>query len=113
MQAEDFYFLGGLDAGRGLPHIVELAALRRAAKIERVGARIEMRLAEKARHEGHQQQQDEPRRVKHQPRREAGDRHDVLRLRKKLSQQCHPAAGLPPRPFELVLELGVLEIFQV
>ena len=37
----------------------------------------------------------------------------ILRLAEQLPHQRHPPAGLAARPLELVLELGVLEIFEV
>ena len=36
VETEDLHFLGGFDAGGGLPHIVEFAPLRRAAVVERI-----------------------------------------------------------------------------
>ena len=57
VEAEDLHFLGGLDAGRGLPHVVDLAPLRRAAEIERIALRVEMRLAEEGRHQRQKKQE--------------------------------------------------------
>ena len=51
VEAEDFHFLGGFDAGRRLPHVIHFAPLRRAAEIERIALRVEMRLAEEGRHQ--------------------------------------------------------------
>ena len=72
-----------------------------------------MRLAEKGRHQRQQQQRDQPRRIEDQARGKARHRHDVLRLAEQLPHQRHPSAGLAARALELVLELGVLEVFEV
>src|ERR1700733_3553678 len=45
VETEDFHLLGGLNAGGGLPNIVEFSPLRRSTEIERVTLRIEMRLS--------------------------------------------------------------------
>ena len=113
VEAEDLHFLGRLDARRRLPHVVELAPLGRAQIVERIALRVEMRLAEERRHQGDEQQNDEPRRVDEQAGGEARHRHDVLRLPEQLAHQRHASAGLPARALELVLELGVLEILKV
>ena len=60
IEAENLHFLGGFNAGGGLPHIVEFAPLRRAAVIERIALRIEMGLPDEGRHERNKQQHDEP-----------------------------------------------------
>ena len=113
VEAEYLHFLGGLDAGRGLAHIVEFATLRRVGEVERIGLRVEMRLAQEHRHQRHQQQDDQPGREDHQAGGEAQHRHDVLRLVEQLRHQRDPPGGLPARAFELVLELRVLEIREV
>ena len=113
IEAEDLHFLRGLDAGRGLAHVVELAPLRRAGEVERVALRVEVRLAEERRDQRQQQQHDEPRRVDQQAGGEARDGHHVLRLVEELAHQRHAPAGLAARALELVLQLAVLEILEV
>jgi hypothetical protein len=46
VEAEDFHFFGGFDAGGGLPYIVKFASLRSANEVKRIALRIEMRLSE-------------------------------------------------------------------
>jgi hypothetical protein len=113
VEAEDLHFLRRLDAGAGLPDVVQLAPSRRAAVIQGVAARVEVQLAQERRHQRDEQQRDQPRRVRDQARREGGDRDDVLCLPEQLRQQRQPAAGLPPRPLQAVLHLAVLEVLQV
>ena len=113
VETENLHFLGGLNAGGGLPHIVEFAPLRRAAVIERIALRVEMRLADESRHQRHKQQHDEPGRVNDESGGKARHRHDVLRLTEQLRHQRHPPAGLAARALELILEIGVLKILQV
>ena len=113
VQAEYLHFLRGLDTGRGLAHVVEFAPFRCPPVVERVSLGVEMRLAQECRHQRGQQQHDQPRRIDQQSCAEARDRHDVLRLAEQLAHQGKPAAGLPPRPLKLVLELGILEILEV
>ena len=72
-----------------------------------------MRLAEKGRHQRQKQQGDQPGRIDDQAGGKARHRHDVLRLAEQLPHQRHPSAGLAARALELILEFGVLEIFQV
>jgi hypothetical protein len=43
----------------------------------------------------------------------AGDGHHILRLAEQLRHQRHATAGLPARALQLVLKIGVFEIFQV
>ena len=113
VETEDLHFLGGLDAGGCLAHIIEFPALGRAAEVEPVALRIEMRLAQEHRHQRHQQQDDQPGREDQETSGEARDGHDVLRLPQQLRHQREAAAGLPARPLELVLKLRILEIFQI
>ena len=80
VETEDLHFLGGFDAGGSLPHIVEFAPLRRAAVIERIALRVEMRLADEGRHQRHKQKDDQPGRVEDQAGSKTRDRHDVLGL---------------------------------
>ena len=72
-----------------------------------------MRFAQKYRQQRQDQQHDQPRRVEDQPRAEADHRHDVLKLAEQLRHQRHAPARLPPRPLQLVLERGILEILEV
>ena len=113
VEAEDLHFLGGLGAGRGLADIVELAPLGRAAEVERVALGVEMGFAQERRDQRHDQQHDQPGREDDQAGREAGHGDEVLRLREELAHQGHAAAGLAAGAFELVLELGILEILEV
>ncbi len=113
VETEDLHFLGGLDAGAGLPHVVQLAALGRAAVVERVAARVEVHLAEKRRDQRDQQQHDQPRGVRDEADGEADDGDDVLRLAEQLPEQRQAAAGLPPRALQAVLQLAVLEVLEI
>jgi hypothetical protein len=113
VEAKDFHFLGSLDAGGGLPDIVELASFRRARVVELIALRVEMRFAEEGRHQRQKQQYDQPGRQDDEAGGKAHDGHDILRLPEYLPHQRHPSAGLAPRPLKLVLEFGILEVFQV
>ena len=113
VEAEDLDLLRGLHAGAGLADVVELAALGRALVVERVAARIEVRLADERRHQRDRQQHDEPGRVHDQPRGEADDRHGVLRLAEQLAHQRRAPGRLAPRALEAVLQVGVLEVLEV
>ncbi len=113
VEAEDLHFLGGLDAGAGLAHVVDLAPLRRPHEVQRVALRVEVRLAEEGRDQRQDQQRDQPGGVDHQPGGEADDGHDVLRLAEELVHQRHPAGGLPAGALEPVLQLAVLEVLEV
>ena len=113
VQAEDLHFLGGLGAGARLADVVELAPLRRARVVERVALRVEVRLAHERRHEGQEQEGDEPGRVDEKPHPEAADGHQVLGLAEELAHQGGAAHGLPARPIQPVLQLAVLEVLEV
>ena len=113
VEAEDLHFLGGLDAGARSAAHSRARAAPACGEIERVALRVEMRLAEEGRHQRQQQQHDQPRRIDDQAGGEAHHRDDVLRLAEQLAHQRHAPAGLPARPLELVLELGVLEVLEV
>src|SRR6185436_578302 len=94
VQPEDLDFLCGLDARARLTDVVELAPLRGAAEVERVALRVEVRLADEGRDERNGEQRDQLWRKCDEPRGEADDRDDVLRLAKELRDQAGAASGL-------------------
>ena len=113
VEAEDLHFLRRLHAGAGLADVVQLPPLRGPGVVEGVALGVEVRLAEEGGHERQDEQRDQPRRVGDQRGGEARDRHHVLGLAEELAHQGDPAHGLAPRAVEAVLELAVLEIFEV
>ncbi len=113
VQVEDLHFLRGLDAGADLAQVVELAPLRRPLVVERIAQRVEVRFADKGRHQRHRQQRDQPRRVHQQADGEAGHGDGVLQLPEQLAHQVHPPHALPPCAVQAVLQFGVLEVLQV
>ena len=113
VEAEDLHFLRRLGAGAGLPHVVELAPLGRAGEVERIALRVEVRLADERGQERDGEQHDEPRRVDEEPRGEAHDGDDVLRLAEELADEARAARGLAPRALQPVLQLAVLEVLEV
>jgi hypothetical protein len=72
-----------------------------------------VRLAEEGRHEGDDEQGDEPGRVHDEPRGEGGDGDDVLRLPEELAHERHPPRRLAAGALQPVLRLGVLEVLEV
>ena len=114
VEAEDLHFLGGLDAGAGLAHVVELAPLRRARVVERVALRVEVRLAEERRHQRDREQQRSA-----TARRRRGRRRSSTTVTtscawpKSWLIRRHAPGGLPARALEPVLQLAVLEILEV
>ena len=113
VEAEDLDLFGRLVARAGEAEVVEFAALGRPRVRQRVRLRVEVRLAEERRDEGEHEQHDQPRRIHHEPDAEADDRDDVLRLAEDLAHQHHPAGRLAAGAFELVVEVGVLEVGEV
>ena len=113
IEAEDLHFLRRLRAGARLPDVIELAPLLRAGIVERIALCVEMRFADERRHERDGEERDEPRRVHNQPRGEARDGDQVLRLAEELPDQVRASGRLPPRAFQPVLQLAVLEILEV
>ena len=113
VQAEDLHFLGRLRARARLPHVIELAPLRRAGVVERIALRVEMRLADECGQESDGKERDEPRSVDEQPRGEACDSDDILRLAEELPDQARTSGRLPPCPFQPILQLAVLEVLEV
>ena len=72
-----------------------------------------MRLAQKGRDQRHQQQDDQPGVEDHQPAGKGDNCQHILDLAHKLAEQRHPPAGLAAGAVQLVLEFGILEIFQI
>ena len=113
MEVEDLHLLRGFHARAHLPHVLELAALRRPGEVERVAQGVEVRFADEGRDQRDRQQQDQPGRIDQQPDGEADDGDRVLDLPEQLAHQVRAAHGLAPGALELVLQLRVLEVGEV
>ena len=113
IQTETLDLLRRRRAGADHAQVVELAPFRRPLVVDRVALRVEMQLADECRHDGNDQQHDQPRRIDHQADGEAQDGHDILRLAEQLRQQRTAAGDLAPRAVEAILQVGVLEVLQV
>jgi hypothetical protein len=72
-----------------------------------------VRLAHERGYEREDEQRDQPRRVRDQADREAGDGDDVLRLAEDLAHERRAARRLAARAVEPVLQLAVLEVLEV
>ena len=85
----------------------------RARPLQRVLQRIEVRFTHERRHQGDQQQHDQPRRIHHEAGRKADDRDQCLHLPEQLPHHAQPLKRLRARTLQAVLHLAVLELFEI
>ena len=112
-EAEDLNLLGRIVGGAGLAQVVQLPALGRPAVDQRVAALIEVRLAQKGRHHGHQQQQQQPGVERHQAHGQKAHRNGILGLAEHLRHEHGAGKRLATGPLQLVVEGAVLELVEV
>ena len=72
-----------------------------------------MRFANECRQQCNRQQHDQPRRVRQQTGAKRQNGNQILCLTEQLRHQTHAPHGLAARPFQLILQIGVLEILEI
>ena len=77
-EAEELHLLGRPVARADVANVVELAALRRPAKEQRVRERREMRLAEEARQHRDDEEHEQPRRLRRERDAQRDEREHAL-----------------------------------
>src|SRR5690606_35734214 len=102
-----------LVAGPHHTEVVELSPFRRAAEEEGVAEGGEVRLTQEARDYRKGQQENEPRVEGEQRSSERCEGDGILQHAEQLCKKAEPCRRLAASSFQLVVELGVLELGQV
>ena len=112
-EPEELELLGRDVAGADVAEIVELPPLRRPRVEQGIAERGEVGLAEERGEHRHHEQDEEPGHVYRDGGAEGGERDSILHRREEQGEEPDPSHRLPPRPLQLVVHLGVLELLQV